>query len=178
VCSSEGQTSIFTKYSERMLCVHLKGRLRYLPDILRECCVFISRADFDIYQIFWENVVCSSQGQISICKMTMLYRNVCLYLRLYFVAHPLTTAVMAVVSVHCWNRSVKIVNCLCLTLKSVMFAMTLDVPEWKFPLPSPSCYNLYRYSILEHGKPVIKVTQHLCPLSASVQFVVSLQSPT
>ena len=66
VCSSEGQTSIFTKYLERMLCVHLKGRLRYLPDILRECCVFISRADFDIYQIFRENVVCSSQGQTSI----------------------------------------------------------------------------------------------------------------
>jgi hypothetical protein len=36
---------------------------------------------------------------------------------------------MAVVSAHRCNRSVKAVNCLYLTLKSVMFAMTLEVPE-------------------------------------------------
>jgi hypothetical protein len=59
----------------------------------------------------------------------MFYRNVCFYLLLYFAAHPLSTAVMAVVSAHRCNRSVKAVNCLYLTLKSVMFAMTLEVPE-------------------------------------------------
>ena len=59
------------------------------------------------------------------------------------------------------SRSVKAVNFLFLTLKSVMFAMTLEVPEWKFPLLLPS--NHYRYSILEHGKPVIKVTQICIP---------------
>jgi hypothetical protein len=63
----------------------------------------------NIYQKFKGNVVRPSQGQNSMCQKAACSNemSVCLY----FAAYPLPTAVMAVVSAHRCNRSVKVVNC-------------------------------------------------------------------